>query len=80
MKVACYCDRFATLKGSKRQSNAVFPDDASVIRLAGSVLMEISDEWQAGRRYLSEESMRSLIEPEPVIVAEPAPLRLAPVH
>jgi putative transposase len=69
-------------KEIKRRTNVVgvFPDEASVMRLVGSVLMEISDEWQVGRRYFSKESMRKLIEPEPLISAEPAPLRLAPVH
>ena len=69
-------------KEIKRRTNVVgvFPDEASVIRLVGSILMEISDEWQVGRRYFSKESMRKLIEPEQLLVAEPAPLRLAPVH
>jgi putative transposase len=30
----------------------VFPDRDSVIRLVGSLLMEVDDEWQIGRRYL----------------------------
>ena len=69
-------------KEIKRQTKVVgvFPDEPSVIRLVGSVLMETSDEWQVGRRYFSKESMRKLVEPEQLIVAEPAPLRLAPVH
>jgi len=69
-------------KEVKRRTNVVgiFPNDAAVIRLVGAVLMEISDEWAIGRRYFSLETMRKLIHPEPLVTAEPAPLRLAPVH
>ncbi|NIO00426.1 MAG: IS256 family transposase, partial [Anaerolineae bacterium] len=69
-------------KEIKRRTNVVgvFPDEASVMRLVGSILMETSDEWQVGRRYFSKESMRKLYEPDEVLVAEPAPLRLAPVR
>lgn len=52
-------------KEIKRRSNVVgiFPNEASVTRLAGSVLMEIHDEWAlAERRYLSLASMEKLYE------------------
>jgi putative transposase len=69
-------------KEVKRRTNVVgiFPDGASVIRLVGAVLTETSDEWQVGRRYFSQESMKKLLEPETLLVAEPQPLQLAPVH
>ena len=32
------------------------------------------------RRYFSHESMHKLTDPEPLVVSEPTPFRLAPVH
>ena len=52
-------------KEIKRRTNVVgiFPNEASVLRLAGSVLLEIHDEWAVtDRRYLSEGSMAKLYE------------------
>jgi putative transposase len=69
-------------KEVKRRTNVVgvFPDQPSVIRLVGSILMEIDDEWQAAeRRYFSLETMRELTHPE-VLMEDLAPLRLAPIH
>ena len=69
-------------KEVKRRTNVVgvFPDGNSVTRLVGAVLLEIADEWQVGRRYFSLETMARLIEPEPLLVAEPVAFHLAPVH
>jgi putative transposase len=58
----------------------IFPDIPSVIRLVGALLAEVDDEWQVGRRYFSKDSMRKLKEPELDLLAEPTPLRLAPVR
>jgi transposase-like protein len=52
-------------KEIKRRTNVVgiFPNEAGVLRLAGSVLLEIHDEWAVtDRRYLSEGSMAKLYE------------------
>jgi putative transposase len=41
----------------------IFPNEAGVLRLAGSILLEVHDEWQiAERRYLEEASMAKLYE------------------
>ena len=41
----------------------VFPDEPSLTRLAGAVLMEEHDEWADARRYIAEESM-ALLDPD----------------
>jgi transposase-like protein len=58
----------------------VFPDTASVIRLVGSVLIEIDDEWQEERRYFSLESMEKLKTADDQVQELLSPLRLAPIR
>lgn len=55
-------------KEIKRRTDVVgvSPNPEALLRLAGSVLVEAYDEWQAGeRRYLSEGSMTLLAHPSP---------------
>ncbi len=69
-------------KEVKRRRNVVgvFPDQPSVIRLVGSILMETDDKWQAAeRRNFSLETMRELTHSE-LFLDDLGPLRLAPMH
>jgi hypothetical protein len=38
----------------------IYPNDHSLIRLAGCLLIEQSDEWLVQKRYLSQESLTTL--------------------
>jgi putative transposase len=41
----------------------IYPNDASLIRLASSLLVEQNDEWLVAKRYLSQESIAGLYTP-----------------
>jgi transposase-like protein len=48
--------------GRRTDVVGIFPDDASLIRLATMLVIEQNDEWLVGRRYLSAGSMEPLLE------------------
>src|SRR3954469_20171786 len=52
-------------KEVKRRADVVgiFPNEASIIRLIGAVLLEQNDEWQLQHRYMQVEAMAELFAP-----------------
>jgi putative transposase len=63
-------------KEVKRRADVVgiFPNEASILRLLGAVLLEANDEWQTGHRYMQLEGMAELFSPDPAAES----LRLPP--
>jgi putative transposase len=55
----------------------VFPDQASVFRLVGSILKEIDDDWRGGRHYFLQESMEILNDWDPATHISPASFLVA---
>jgi putative transposase len=50
-------ERFNKEIGRRTDVVGIFPDDSSLIRLAGMLCIEQNDEWLVGRGYLSAESI-----------------------
>ena len=51
----------------KRRTDVVgiFPNEASIVRLVGALLLEQNDEWQLQRRYLQLEGLQALSDNQP---------------
>jgi putative transposase len=50
-------ERFNREIGRRTDVVGIFPDDQSLVRLAGMLCIEQNDEWLVGRGYLSAESI-----------------------
>lgn len=59
----------------KRRADVVciFPNDDSIVRLIGAVLLEANDEWQLQYRYMQIEAMADLNTPA---IEDESPFRL----
>jgi putative transposase len=64
-------------KEVKRRADVVgiFPNEGSIIRLIGAVLLEANDEWQLQHRYMQTEPMAELMTPLP----DAAPTQIATI-
>ena len=61
-------------KEVKRRADVVgiFPNEGSIIRLIGAVLLEANDEWALQHRYMQTEAMAELT--PPMIDTAPTPM------
>jgi len=68
-------------KEVKRRADVVgiFPNEASIIRLVGAVLMEANDEWQLQHRYLSVEALAEVAAGDDADNSTLAPPAAAPI-
>ena len=57
-------ERFNREIGRRTDVVGIFPDDASLIRLASMIAIEANDEWLVGRSYMSRHTMDLLSDPQ----------------
>ena len=57
-------ERFNKEIGRRTDVVGIFPDDRSLVRLAGMLCIEQNDEWLVGRAYLSAESIAQVCSTE----------------
>ena len=52
-------------KEVKRRADvgSIVPNEASIVRLIGAVLLEANDEWQTQHRYMQTKAMAELVVP-----------------
>lgn len=43
----------------------IFPNDASIVRLVGAMMLEQNDEWSLNRRYMQFEGLQTLSDTVP---------------
>jgi putative transposase len=62
---------FLAVDRTGRLPVGIFPNDASIVRLVGAMLLEQNDEWSLNRRYMQLEGLQT--------VSDTAPTRLPAV-
>lgn len=59
--------------GRRSDVVGIYPNNQSLLRLSGALLLEQTDEWLVGRRYLSVDSLSKLYQDESHDLWEKAP-------
>lgn len=44
----------------------IFPNDASIVRLVGAMMLEQNDEWSLNRRYMQLEGLQTVSDTVPL--------------